>query len=125
MRKVLLVLTIAFVIFNSQLIFAQLQGQAIVDSLLKELPKMKEDTNKVSLLQMMSFQYNSLDPELGVKYGHEALDLAQKLGWQIGIAKSYNSIGGNLFALGNFDEALENFKKSLKLNEENKDSLEI
>ncbi len=74
---------------------------------------------------MMSFQYNSIDPELGVKYGNQSLTLAKKLDWKEGIAKSYNSIGGNLYALGNFDEALDYFQKSLKLNQESKDSLEI
>ncbi len=120
-----LLLIVLYLTIISSPLFSQNREQAKLELLNEKLKTAKEDTNKVSLLQMMSFQYNSLDPELGVKYGHEALDLAQKLGWQIGIAKSYNSIGGNLFALGNFDEALENFKKSLKLNEENKDSLEI
>lgn len=94
---------------------------AKLELLNEKLKTAKDDTNKVSLLQSISFQYNSIDPQLGIKYGKESLGLAQKLDWQTGIAKSYNSIGGNLFALGNFDEALEYFNKSLKLNEESDD----
>jgi class 3 adenylate cyclase/Tfp pilus assembly protein PilF len=122
--SLLIVFFIAIAIFTPPL-QSQNREQAKLELLNEKLKTAVEDTNKVTLLQLMSFQYNSLDPELGIKYGNQSLTLAKKLGWQKGIAKSYNSIGGNLFALGDFDEALDYFQKSLKLNEESKDSSEI
>ena len=118
--RLLIVLWIAIAFCTSPLL-SQNREQAKLELLNEKLKTAKEDTNKVSMLHSISFQYNSIDPELGIKYGKKSLALAQKLNWQTGIAKSYNSIGGNLYALGDFDEALDNFKKSLKLNEESND----
>ena len=50
-----LLFILIFILLNTTNIFAQLQGQALIDSLLKELPKMKEDTNAVNLLDDLSF----------------------------------------------------------------------
>lgn len=122
--SILIVFCIVIGLSPNQLV-SQNREQAKLDLLNEKLKTAIEDTNKVNLLQKMSFEYNSLNPELGVEYGNRSLELAKKLGWKKGIAKSYNSIGGNNFALGNFENALDNFKKSLKLNEENKDSIEI
>ena len=62
-------LLIAFLIFNFQFLIAQKQGQARLDSLLQELPKAKEDTNKVNLLNSLSSGYYSINPNEGIKYG--------------------------------------------------------
>ncbi len=120
----LIVFCIALAIPHTPLL-SQNREQAKLELLNEKLKTAKEDTNKVSILKSISFQYNTIDPELGIKYGKESLKLAEKLGWQKGIAESYNSIGGNLFALGDFDEALDYFKKALKMNEDFKDSLNI
>ena len=62
-------LLIAFLILNIQFLIAQKQGQAKIDSLLQELPKAKEDTNKVNLLGALSFKYYPINPDEGIKYG--------------------------------------------------------
>jgi len=118
--SLLIVFFVAIAIITTPL-QSQNREQAKLELLNEKLKTAVEDTNKVTLLNLMSFQYNSIDPELGIKYGKQSLELAEKLNWQTGIAKSYNSIGGNLYALGNFEEALNYFKKALKLNEERKD----
>ncbi|MDZ4756535.1 MAG: hypothetical protein SGJ10_00165, partial [Bacteroidota bacterium] len=41
---------------------AQKEGQALIDSLLVQLPKAKEDTNKVKMLNGISFNYYSINP---------------------------------------------------------------
>ena len=46
---------------------AQLQGQDRIDSLLRELPKAKEDTNKVKLLIDLSHTFYSINPGEGPK----------------------------------------------------------
>lgn len=118
MRKVLLVLTIAFVIFNSQLIFAQLQGQAIVDSLLKELPKMKEDTNKVKLLDDIAREYLMMRTDKGLPYAKKQLELAKKLNWKRGIAIAYGSLGAQYHTNSEYSKSLESHLNSFKYNEE-------
>jgi len=64
--KILLVI-ISFV-FSINITNAQLQGQDKLDSLLKELPKMKEDTNGVNLLKNLSFYFYPINPEQGIEY---------------------------------------------------------
>jgi len=73
--------------------YATLQGQARIDSLLKELPQQKEDTNKVKLLVELSGCYKTISPDEGIKYDQLSLELATKLGWKKGIAATYNTWG--------------------------------
>jgi len=94
-----------------------LQGQAKIDSLLKELPKMKEDTNGVILLKSLSYNYSDINPDFGIKYGKQALELAKKINWDFGKVKSYNSLGINYKAKSNYPKALDNYFKGLKIAE--------
>ncbi len=94
--------------------FAQKQGQAAIDSLLHELPKQKEDTNKVKLLYSVSANYRRINPDEGIKYGQQALDLATKLAWISGIGSADNCIGGNYINKSNYAKALEYCQAALK-----------
>ena len=46
-----------------------LRGQAQIDSMLKELPGAKDDTNKVKLLYGLANGYCTIDPGEGIRYG--------------------------------------------------------
>src|SRR3989344_1269042 len=61
---------------------AQLQGQPFIDSLLKELPKMPDDTNKVNALGDISFNYRTIDGEKGILYAEKCLELAKKIDYR-------------------------------------------
>lgn len=114
MKNIRILIIILFVLVNISKSNAQLQGQARLDSLLKELPKSKEDTNKVKLLSDISYDYNNINPQIGITYGTKALKLAEKLNWNKGFAKSYYSLGTNFHSKSEFPKALEFYKKSLK-----------
>lgn len=117
MRNLIILSTIIFAIANIS--FAQLTGQAKIDSLLKELRKMKEDTNGVYLFANLSFEYSSINPEEGIKYGEQGIKLAKKLDWKQGEARCYHSLGVTYFlGKSNYSKALEYYHKSLKINEE-------
>ena len=96
---------------------AQKQGQARIDSLEGELQKKTEDTGKVLLLDMLSYEESNYNADAALKYGEEGLALAEKLEWQKGIAQSYNSIGTSYLSLSKTDMAMEYFEKALKINE--------
>lgn len=96
----------------------KLQGQAKLDSLIAELPKAREDTNKVSLLNDISFQYYSINPQEGIKYGNSGLVLAKQLKWQKGIATAYKVIGVNYIMQGDYPQTLEYYEQALKNFEE-------
>jgi tetratricopeptide (TPR) repeat protein len=84
-----------------------------VDSLIAELPKAKQDTNKFNLLQEISSTYFRENPELGVKYGHDALDLATELHDELGCMKG-NNLVARCFAIQNkLPEALKYFNAAL------------
>ncbi len=106
-------------------VFAQKQGQALIDSLLKELPKKKGDTDKVKLLEKLSFEYMSVDPDEGIKYGTQALQLAEQKRWEKEIAGANNSIGSNYNAKSDYPQAMDYYLKALTLNEKLNDSAGI
>lgn len=125
LRILLLIVFLSSYFFSPFLLLSQNREQAKVELLKERLKSATDDTNKVSLLYSISFEYKTIDPELGIKYGYESLELAKKLNWQEGIAKSYNSIGSNLYSIGELGDALGYFEKSLELNKQKKDKKEI
>jgi len=97
--------------------YARLQGQPLIDSLLKELPKQKEDTNKVYMLHNLSFAYYSTDPDEGIKYGRQSLELATRLNWKKGMAAADNCLGTNYFSKSDYPAALAYYNEALKVYE--------
>src|SRR6266542_4138187 len=91
------------------------KGQARIDSLLTQLPKLSDDTSKVKLLNDLSDTYAYINANEGIKVGEQSLSLAQKLNWQNGIATAINSIGAGFEAKSDFPKALEHYLKALKL----------
>jgi tetratricopeptide (TPR) repeat protein len=105
MRKLLLLMITVCAGKYSQ---AQLQGQQRIDSLLHELPKAKEDTNKVKLFIDFSHTCYSINPDEGLKFGKQALALAEKLAWKKGIGNACRTIAGNYgYGKSDFTTALE------------------
>jgi len=123
MRYLLVLTTLLFTLNTAK---AQLSGQAKIDSLLKELPKMKEDTNGVNLLSTLSRDYYSTNPDKGIQYGLQGVELVRKIKWKKGEASCYNSLGIN-YAGGksNYLKGLEYFHKSLEIYEELNDKYGI
>jgi len=63
------------------------------DSLISEIPNIKIDSNKVNYLLKISDKYFKKDYKSGIKYGNLALELALKINWKYGIAKSNYKLG--------------------------------
>jgi len=118
MKKSLITITILLLLFYIPVLFAQKQGQELIDSLQKELPKMKEDTNKVKVYEKISFTYYNINPDKGIKYGEKALSLSQKLKWRFGEAISLNAIGITYYQKSEYFKSLECHKKALKIYQE-------
>ncbi len=106
-------------LFIQEQLRAQLQGQNRIDSLLGQLPKVNEDTNKVKLLIDLSHTYYSINPDEGLRFGQQALALAEKLEWKKGVANACRTIAGN-YGYGKSDyatalkyslQALDQFKE--------------
>lgn len=97
-------------------LYGQLQGQAKIDSLLKVLPKYKQDTNRVNILKELSKQFYASNPDKGIEYGEEGVEVAEDIGWDKGIADNYASLGINYaFGKSDFPKSIEYFEKALKI----------
>ncbi|MEP7169498.1 MAG: tetratricopeptide repeat protein, partial [Bacteroidota bacterium] len=91
--------------------FAQ---QKHLDSLLIELKKHPaEDTSRLNILNLISFDYYSIDPAKGLQTGKEALTLALKIKDKVKLANSYNVLATNYKASGEPDSAMKMFKTAL------------
>ncbi len=93
----------------------QKQGQQLIDSLLQQLPQMRDDSSKVKVLNTVSYNFFFVDAHDGIKYGQQALTLAQKLKWKKGIATACKNIGNSHMNLSNYDAAIDHYLKALEL----------
>lgn len=99
---------------------AKLFGQPLVDSLKRELasPRFadKEDSFKVKLINAISFQYYYIDPDQGIKYGLQGLQLAEKLEWNKGIALLCNTLCFNYESKSDFADAVSYGLRAVEIN---------
>lgn len=100
-------------LFSSLSGFARLQGGAFIDSLVKRLPALKDDTVKCNVLHLISDRIKEIDPAQGIAYANEQKLLSEKLGYTRGIAMAYRDIGANYQYQANFTNALENYNQAL------------
>ncbi len=107
------ILLVFLLLFFSLRSYSQLQGQDFVDSLLKQLPKVQEDSNKVKCYQLLANAYKTIDPNAGIKYGQLQLDLAKNINSQRSIASAYDQLGLNYYHKSDYTTALEYFNKAL------------
>jgi serine phosphatase RsbU (regulator of sigma subunit)/Tfp pilus assembly protein PilF len=93
--------------------------QKEIDSLLTILKNAKEDTNKVKLLNQISWESTNISNyDSALNYVKQAIVLAKKLNYKKGIANAYNQFGNIYSEQGNFAEALKNHFASLKIKKE-------
>jgi signal transduction histidine kinase/DNA-binding response OmpR family regulator len=109
-------------LFISNISTAQLQGQARVDSLIKELPNVKKDTSRVLLLKDISSAYRGINPEQGIKYGNLQLELSKQMKWEVGKGLAWRLLGENYLFSGDNIKALEMMLEALNTFENVKDT---
>jgi tetratricopeptide (TPR) repeat protein len=100
------VLILILVLHSYSTSFAQLRGQARLDSLETRLKVLGQDTVRMKVLRTLSFEYQYLNTTTGIAYGREYAQLAEKLGSMKNVAGAYNAIANNYIVLGNTDSAL-------------------
>ncbi len=92
----------------------------MIDSLLKELPNLKEDTIKVNALNELAANYRNINPENGKNYANKALILAKQVDWTEGIATAYSYLGANQTIKADYENALSNYQLALKFTADKK-----
>ncbi len=94
---------------------SQKSDAEIIDSLLTQLSKAKEDSTRVILFAQIMHAHVYYKTEAGLAYQKEALALAEKSGWKPGSAKIKDQAGRLHWRLGNFSEALKNHFEALDI----------
>jgi two-component system NtrC family sensor kinase len=102
---------------------AQQSNQFYVDSLKHELTIAKEDTNKVMLLVRLSYLYSDFHADSGVVYAQQALDLAKKSNFELGVLYAEGNLSLSLQITGNYPLSLDHGFKALSLAKKIKPSL--
>ncbi|MCF8450607.1 MAG: tetratricopeptide repeat protein [Taibaiella sp.] len=118
-------LLLLLVTLGSEAAFGKLQGQARIDSLLKELRLQKEDTNKAKMLHEVSSMYSRSNADEGLKFARDEYALCSKLGWVRGIGKSNHVLGVNYSMKSDYPNALAYYFKALSIFEKIADKYEI
>ena len=86
-----------------------------LDSLLNSYKSQKEDTLKVKTAFAVYDFYYSHNPKLALQYSLEGLEIAKKIHYKRGIARSFNHKGHHLMIARKIDSARKYFEKSLKI----------
>jgi len=87
------------------------------DSLKLVLLSRSDDTLKVNTLNQIAALEARTYPKSALKYGSEALELAEKLEFQAGMALAYKNIGLGFYFQSDYVRALSNWESSLELYE--------
>ncbi len=95
---------------------ARKQGREYIDSLKTELKHAKPDTGMVRIYNNISFVYNTINADSGVKYSIAGLAMAIELEWKLGQSKCYNTLALNYMMQSKYDTALYLFRKALVIN---------
>lgn len=106
-------LLVSLLLLFSMQCYSQLQGRALLDSMVARLPEVPNDTTKIRLLNAIADAYKTIDPDAGIKYGTMQLALAKSQHQKTGEAAAYNVIGVNYHHKSDYTKALEYFNKAL------------
>lgn len=95
-----------YFIFSYLLSLPIIAQQAKIDSLESLLARATLDSNRVHLLNKLSFALYSKNPEKSKDYADEALFLSEKLNFKIGTGEAHKNIGLYFRQKGDFVQAL-------------------
>lgn len=117
---------LAFVILIiSCLHTAAFPQQSTIDSLLLLLERSMDDSVKVKLYNELVWVVYYSDPQEAKIYAVKAIKLAEKINYRQGLSEALNKMGIIEKALGNYDHAIDYYKRSLLIAEKDKDSISL
>ena len=120
--------TVLLLLFLSLCTYAQKkQGQALIDSLLVELPKIKDEKTKCDALIKLAGLHFGANPNLPkmLEYAEKATDIAQKINYKKAVTTGLRLQGVVYFSMRKLKEAEVFFNKSLLVAQEIKDQNNI
>ncbi len=113
--------SIAIIVFFFSL-FTEAQQPGVIQRTLVRLQNAKSDSERVELLGDLSFSYADIDPEKGVEYGRQALQLAGRTGSTTAQALAHGYIAFSLTRKSDFEQAEQEYAQSIAMYEALKDT---
>ena len=95
---------------------AQAQSAALRDSLLNQLKTLPNDTNRVSALIELGFEYRHTKPDQTYLLGQQAYELSQTLNYPSGEARALNTMASAYKFLGDYAKSLKMYNQAKELN---------
>jgi tetratricopeptide (TPR) repeat protein len=92
-----------------------------IDSLNRELAESVSDTNRVFILNELSYVHWDISPLKGETYAKLALRLADSLHYDKGVYTAHSRLGTNYLSRGNYQMALKEYLLASQLAQEAKD----
>ncbi|MBI5219890.1 MAG: tetratricopeptide repeat protein [Bacteroidia bacterium] len=92
--------------------------QQKTDSLHNALKNATRDTSRVKICLKLCELFRNSNPDSALFYANKGLAAAMKANWKKGLSDCYINIGVVYHYKSDFKNATENYKRSLKVNEE-------
>ncbi|HTL80068.1 MAG TPA: tetratricopeptide repeat protein [Bacteroidia bacterium] len=83
-----------------------------IDSLLRTLRTSNADTNRVNVLNDLSWAYRKFNADTALLLGNQGLALAEQLNFIPGKKQSFTNLGGIQYLLGNYQQSLDLYFKA-------------
>lgn len=96
-----------------------------LDSLQNVLSQEISDSLRVDAQALLSFYMQYVDPLEAESLAKKALQLAQSISYNKGVAAAYYSLASANWIMGNYDQSLEYTLNNLRINEQRSDSSKI
>ncbi len=94
---------------------AQKTGRPLVDSLIAELPAIKNDTLKARTYNRIFNELTFINADEAMQYAYRGLQFVKEMKWQKGISVFQNNIGRIYSDRGNYDSAIFYFNTSIAI----------
>lgn len=106
-----------FLLFLSTFAFSQ--ANKVIEDLTNQLQNYaKEDTNKALLFLKLSAANYGINPKVMQKAAEDAILISEKTNFKRGAAEGYKLLGAKCFSTGDYAQANNNYRISLKLYQE-------
>jgi PAS domain S-box-containing protein len=114
-QRIILFIFCFYFSINAQAEYKLYRFSEKVDSLIILQSQFNNDTNKVKLLNEISWHLVVINADSSISYGKAALNLATSLNWEKGKGEAYNNIGESLRFKGLVESSITNHKKALEI----------
>jgi signal transduction histidine kinase len=122
MKKIFFFITFSLI---NLLALGQKQGQAKIDSLVRELPKISNDTLKGRTFKKITDEYFFIDTEKALQFSKLGLQHVSKMNWSRGIAVFNAAIGRAYSDKGNYDSCMLYYNRAYAIHKKADDKVNM